>query len=235
MPKKSPRQKEEKTNKYANLRQSEIRDSRRFIVLVVEGERTEPDYFQMIERKFSDLVKLEIVPPIKGSAPNHLLASALKKKNDYERSAAQPDSFWLVNDTDAHSNLHQTVKEAENSGIKVAISNPCFELWLFLHLGEVLIENGSVKFCDLDGNELMQVLIGKKSDRGLAKKMKNISKNGVRFLPSSYAIYENKIEDAVSRAKKNLKKVEKDNLLIGPKYVGQTRVGELMAEILRQK
>ncbi len=232
MPKKSPRP---KTNKYANLRQSEIKDSRRFIVLIVEGERTEPGYFEMIESKFSDLVKLEIIPPKKGSAPKYLLESALNKKADYERSAAQPDSFWLVNDTDAHSNLQSIVKEAENNGIKVAISNPCFEVWLFLHLGEVLIEDDSVKFCDLDGNELLQAPIGKRIDRGLGKKMKNISKNGVRLLPSGYAVYENKIEDAVSRAKKNLKKVKKDDLLIGPKYVGQTRVGELMAEILRQK
>ncbi len=234
MPKKSPRQ---KTNKYANLRQSEIKDSRRFIVLIVEGERTEKRYFEMIESKFSDFVKLEIVEPNEGrSTPNHLLASALKKKIDYERSAAQPDSFWLVNDTDAHSNLQSIVKTAKNEGIKVAISNPCFELWLFLHLGEVLIEDDSVTFSDPDENQLLQVAIGKKSDRELSKKIANIlGKVRANLLPSGYAVYENKIEDAVSRAKKNLKKVEKDNLLIGSKYVGQTRVGELMAEILRQK
>ncbi|MBM5782354.1 MAG: RloB domain-containing protein [Pelagibacterales bacterium] len=75
---KTPRQ---KTNKYANLRRTEIKDPRKFIVLIVEGERTEKFYFQMIENKFSYLVKLEIVEPQeKKSAPKHLLKSAIIKK-----------------------------------------------------------------------------------------------------------------------------------------------------------
>jgi hypothetical protein len=234
MPKKSPR---EKTNKYANLRQSEIKDSRRFIVLIVEGERTEKLYFQMIESKFFDLVKLEIIEPSETrSAPNHLLKSALNKKIDYERAAAKPDSFWLVSDTDDHSNLQSIIKEAKDEGFKVAISNPCFEVWLFLHLGKILIEKDSVKFCDLSGKELLLAEIGEKVDRKLGKKITNVLGKLRSHLPSSgYAAYENKIEDAIFRAKENLKKVKKDDFLIGTKYIGQTKVGEMICEILDQE
>lgn len=37
-------------------------------------------------------------------------------------------------DTDEHPNLRQALAEAANSGILTAVSNPCFELWLVLHV-----------------------------------------------------------------------------------------------------
>ena len=37
-------------------------------------------------------------------------------------------------DFDEHPNLSQAITEAAQSGIEVAVSNPCFELWLVLHL-----------------------------------------------------------------------------------------------------
>lgn len=36
-------------------------------------------------------------------------------------------------DTDEHPNLEQAVQEARDSGINIAVSNLCFELWLILH------------------------------------------------------------------------------------------------------
>ena len=42
--------------------------------------------------------------------------------------------IWCVFDFDEHPNLSQAITEAAQSGIDVAVSNPCFELWLVLHL-----------------------------------------------------------------------------------------------------
>ena len=39
-------------------------------------------------------------------------------------------------DTDQHANLPQAINEAGQSDIEVAVSNPCFELWLVLHARE---------------------------------------------------------------------------------------------------
>ena len=36
-------------------------------------------------------------------------------------------------DVDAHPDVSQAITEVEQSGINVAVSNPCFELWLVLH------------------------------------------------------------------------------------------------------
>ena len=46
------------------------------------------------------------------------------------------DEIWCVFDTDAHENLPHAIEEARQSGIAVAVSNPCFELWLVLHVRE---------------------------------------------------------------------------------------------------
>jgi hypothetical protein len=48
------------------------------------------------------------------------------------------DDTWCVFDVDdhTHSQLSVARQSAENHKIKLAISNPCFELWLLLHFAE---------------------------------------------------------------------------------------------------
>ena len=46
------------------------------------------------------------------------------------------DEIWCVFDTDAHENLPHAIEDARQSRIAVAVSNPCFELWLVLHVRE---------------------------------------------------------------------------------------------------
>lgn len=230
---KTPRQ---KTNKYANLRRSEIRDPRKFIVLVVEGERTEKFYFQMIENKFSDLVKLEIIEPKeKKSNPKHLLKSAIIKNNYYKRATIEPDSFWIVCDTDNHSNLHSVFKEAKQNQINIAVSNPCFEVWLFLHLGKILIENDYVKFCDFNEEKILTVKKSKVIDKKLSQKIcKALGEIRKKESKSGYEVYFSKITTAVLASEENLEQVKENNLLIGNKYIGQTYVGKLVKDILKQ-
>jgi hypothetical protein len=49
------------------------------------------------------------------------------------------DECWLVLDTDHHldqnhrPNFIRLIRDAENEGINVALSRPCFEFWLLLH------------------------------------------------------------------------------------------------------
>jgi hypothetical protein len=44
------------------------------------------------------------------------------------------DEVWCVFDIDSHPNVADAVQMARDNGIHLAISNPCFELWLLLHL-----------------------------------------------------------------------------------------------------
>ena len=46
------------------------------------------------------------------------------------------DQVWGVFDVDEHPNLNQAMRLAQDNGIQLAISNPCFELWGLLHFQE---------------------------------------------------------------------------------------------------
>jgi hypothetical protein len=69
--------------------------------------------------------------------------SLVKRARDYQRTNRSPrarhrghdfDEIWCVFDVDQHPNLAQAIHEARQSDVNVALSNPCFELWLVLHL-----------------------------------------------------------------------------------------------------
>lgn len=102
-------------------------------VIAVEGAKREPGYFEQF--KESKINCIEILPADKEnlSAPQQVLERLQKetKEQDY----GEEDSLWLVFDTDHHavSEIEEIRAEAKQAGFRVAVSNPCFEFWLFLH------------------------------------------------------------------------------------------------------
>jgi hypothetical protein len=63
-------------------------------------------------------------------------AVAQKKREELEERRERGkayDEVWCVFDVDEHSHLAEAVRLAENNGINVAVSHPCFELWFILH------------------------------------------------------------------------------------------------------
>jgi hypothetical protein len=65
-------------------------------------------------------------------------ADQLKEQAD-QRARRERDSFlaydevWCVFDVDEHPKLNEAGQLASARGIELAVSNPCFELWLLLH------------------------------------------------------------------------------------------------------
>ena len=43
------------------------------------------------------------------------------------------DEVWCIFDRDDHHRFDEATRVAKKAGIRTAISNPCFELWLILH------------------------------------------------------------------------------------------------------
>jgi hypothetical protein len=65
---------------------------------------------------------------------------AKKYKREAEEKASREedenlayDSVWCVFDIDDHAHVGEAKEMARDNGIELAISNPCFELWLLLH------------------------------------------------------------------------------------------------------
>jgi hypothetical protein len=43
------------------------------------------------------------------------------------------DEVWCAFDVDEHPKLLEALKQASDNKVEVALSNPCFELWVVLH------------------------------------------------------------------------------------------------------
>ena len=102
------------------------------IAIVCEGKKTEDLYFSGIRREFRlATARLRVVG---------LGVDPLWVVQEAESLLRQYDQAWAVFDVEApgahaipHARLNQAIERAERAGIRCAISNPCFELWLLLH------------------------------------------------------------------------------------------------------
>jgi len=112
------------------------------VLIATEGEETEPRYFEALQESAiidRSRARLIVIPPAGGaSAPTRVIA-ALKERSEY--AVLEPrvgDRACLVLDVDRwpKQQLASVAADAERAGIVVAVSNPCFELWLLLHVGE---------------------------------------------------------------------------------------------------
>ncbi len=105
-----------------------------------EGEKTEPNYLNSyIGLKFPrdcrrrNVVKVE---PTKKNTPVQLVDVAVAHKNS--RDCPSHDIFWVVYDRESASkypdSFHlKAYNKAQKNGVKIALSNVCFEVWLYLH------------------------------------------------------------------------------------------------------
>lgn len=115
-------------------RQVGQRDRSTVIRVHAEGEVTERQYLNLVRR---DSVKL-IFGKSKGT-PIQLVEEA-KRDQSADRSRRivnrSFDEVWCIFDRDDHHRFDEAIRVAENAGIRTAVSNPCFELWLLLHVKE---------------------------------------------------------------------------------------------------
>lgn len=125
------------------FRDSGFADKEKIIVLAFEGNDTEQIYFEEFKdsEKFNDdLIYLHLLKRPKSdtnSAPNHVFKK-LKKEAKDEYNFNEHDELWMVIDTDRWKNIPEIIEECKKlDNMFVAVSNPCFELWLLLHIKNV--------------------------------------------------------------------------------------------------
>lgn len=116
------------------------RRPRKTLVVFCEGERTEPEYLDALKRQPSvrevAAVDLRVETGRGGSVPRTLVGMAADARSRVIDVEAEIDEFWCVFDVEwprNHPGLEEAIQQARANGIKLAVSNPCFELWLILH------------------------------------------------------------------------------------------------------
>lgn len=103
------------------------------ILIICEGEKTEPHYFECFRNRLKHSKKVKIDIDGCGNDPATLVKKAKEKIKDY-------DKIWCVFDRDkGHSrppeqfNIPFQLSEKQKETIKTAYSNDAFELWYLLH------------------------------------------------------------------------------------------------------
>lgn len=125
-------------------RREAFRDAR-LIVIASEGKDTERIYFKALAKEYSNpRVHVHIlersVDEQNNSSPEHVLKQLNDYKSQYELEA--DDELWLVVDKDrwTEAMLSRVATEcSQEVAMHMALSNPCFELWLLLHIEDVTL------------------------------------------------------------------------------------------------
>lgn len=120
-------------------RKSGYRDAK-LIVIACEGNRTEKKYFEDLassDEFRNPRVRVEVLDRIStSSSPSHVLALLDQCKRHYGLHPKDGDQLWLVFDIDRWTTkmVNDVIKQSRDKRYHVAESNPCFEVWLLMHV-----------------------------------------------------------------------------------------------------
>lgn len=159
-----------------SARRPAFREPRLRLLVVCGGKRTEPDYFRGLKNQVRNPA-VHVSVKAKGIAPWDLV--------EYARSRApirtdEFDEVWCVVDRDEFA-LQPAATRATQLDVQLAVSNPCFELWLLLHH----------KDCTAPFGDASAVLCR------LRKQVPGYEKTGLRF-----ADFADGVPDALRRAER---------------------------------
>ena len=125
------------------IRESGVREAEKFYILAYEGDKTEAKYFRALRSSvyFNDSGKIEIIPLKRPERTDTDPMSVKRRLSVIKRDVnfKGTDEFWLLIDRDDWETNHkisfdELVQECKNEkNFYLAMSNPCFELWLLLH------------------------------------------------------------------------------------------------------
>lgn len=130
------KRKARKAEEHARIQKSQS-SGKRFLI-VCEGTKTEPQYFDEIRTELKIPPQRVKIAPNDGNSPDRIVAYALQLQKEELAAGDGYDCIYCVFDRDAHTTFIpalQQVKECSDAGfpLKAITSTPCFEFWFLLH------------------------------------------------------------------------------------------------------
>lgn len=101
------------------------------IIIICEGEETEPNYFE--DFISTERIRSAEVRIISGQCSPIAIVSRAIKEQSMLSGVHPEDSVWAVFDRDTHADFNRAMALASKNNINTIVSNPCFELWILLH------------------------------------------------------------------------------------------------------
>ena len=195
--------------------------------MAYEGNNTEALYFEKLKEsaRFNDeLIHLKSLRRKKGdtnSSPHHVFKK-LKREAKEEYNLGFMDELWMIIDRDKWINIPEIFNLCKKEGnFHLALSNPCFEFWLLLHIKD---------WADFDPQQLNDIYENRKpkNERTYLKSLLDSLLEGgySESNPRPHRFFPH-IDLAILRAK-DLDKLNEDY----PSYLG-SHVYKLVEKILK--
>ena len=209
------------------IRISNVTDREKMFLLAYEGNETEPTYFEALKNDYRfnneiiEIVSLRRDANDTKSAPKYVFENLEKIKDEY--NLGNNDELWMIIDRDRNGNNIEkySARCKSEPNFYFALSNPCFEFWLLLHLKDIS------EFTD---DELKLIFenrkIGSKKTY-LKKLLSNILPDGYNETNLQPKRFLQHIEVAVNRAKAMNTEAEDY-----PKALG-TNIYKLIEKVIR--
>lgn len=104
------------------------------ILVVCEGEKTEPNYFKKFPSNNGGTIVYEVDCDGEGKNTMDVVDAAIKKKSKAEENIPY-DCVWAVFDKDdfPSKKFNAAIEKAKAHDVRVAWSNEAFELWYLYH------------------------------------------------------------------------------------------------------
>lgn len=125
----------DKQNFFPRKRPGAYRDAR-LVIIAAEGTNTEKFYFYDLAETYANpQIHVVVLDRIEtASSPGHIISQLDEFKARY-RIKSGYDELWLVIDVDrwGEEKLADIARKAIQKQYHLAVSNPCFEIWLLIH------------------------------------------------------------------------------------------------------
>jgi RloB-like protein len=129
------------------------------VLIVCEGEKTEPQYLDGLKRAFKLSSANIRVTPADGTDPVSIVRFAERLAN----KDGGYDRVYCVIDRDGHANFPEAIGLIRQLGYYPIISWPCFEIWVLLHFVYSTApynRTGAQSACDLVVREVRKHFAG---------------------------------------------------------------------------
>ncbi len=175
-------------------RRAAKRSSYEKVLIVCEGEKTEPNYFRGCIQFYNLNTANVEVDGTCGSSPKSVCDRAVDLREVEVERGDPYDRVYCVFDRDAHETYYETVERISKFKPRnifyAAVSVPCFEYWLLLHFKyttKPYAATGNLSVGDVVLKELKEVIPKyKKNDNNIFNslflKIKTAKKNAARSL-----------------------------------------------------
>lgn len=141
----------------ARGRKKQTRAKRKRHLIVSNGKVTETEYFNFLITEM-DVRGSVLYRHIDGDPLK--VAKQLSRELDSDKKAVKAgeiealSSAWIVVDSDEFRNLAAAERETKTKGVRLAISNPCFEVWLIDHVSPCPETFASTPQCEKRARDL---------------------------------------------------------------------------------